>query len=185
MDTIESRIAANIAARRERLGLSLSQLSARSGVSKAMIAKVEAGQSSPTASLLGRLCAGLGVTLSTLMIEAESAALSYHPAASQPKWRDPETRLERTLVAPASARSAVEVARLHVPAGTEVDYPLPPGRPPRQHIVMLGGELRFTIGSETTDLGPGDALFAIIDRPTHFFVPGPAAAEYLVIQEPL
>ncbi|HMO95983.1 MAG TPA: hypothetical protein PKD27_07660, partial [Tepidiformaceae bacterium] len=84
---------------------------------------------------------------------------------------------------PAADGCGVDAARSPVPAGTGVDYPPPPGRPPRQHIVMLGGELRFTIGSETTDLGPGDALFAIIDRPTHFFVPGPAAAEYLVIQE--
>lgn len=166
------------------MGFSMGQLAKVSGVSKAMIAKVESGQSSPTAGLLGRLCAGLGVTLSTLMIESETAEMSHHPAARQPVWRDPETGLERTLVAPASAQSPVEIARLKVPARTQISYELPPSRPPRQHIVMLAGELEFTFGDVTTRLGAGDALFAVIDRPTRFFVPGDVPAEYLVIQEP-
>ena len=149
-----------------------------------MIAKVESGASSPTAGLLGRLCAGLGVTLSTLMMESEYSGVTYHPAAEQPSWRDPATGLERTLVAPASARSPVEIARLRVPAGAVVEYNLTPSRWTRQHLVMLSGALQFTIGSESNLLGPGDSLFALIDRPTRFEVPGDAPAEYLVIQEP-
>lgn len=184
MDSVEARIAANLKRRREELGLSLAQLAAQSGVSKAMIAKVESGQSSPTAGLLGRLCAGLGVTLSTLMIEAEAGDMSHYPADKQAVWRDPETGLTRTLVAGASRQSPLEIARLVVPAGTRISYDLPPTRPPRQHIVMLAGELEFTFGEQTTHLRAGDALFAVIDRPTRFFVPGDRPAEYLVIQEP-
>ena len=183
-DAIEGRIAANLRRRREELGLSLAQLAARSGVSKAMIAKVESGLSSPTAGLLGRLCAGLGVTLSTLMIEAEASEVSHQPAARQPTWRDPATGLERTLVAAASPFSQVEIARLKLPVGTVVEYSLAPARGIRQHIVMLSGQLVFTIGGETTELGPGDSLFAIVDRPTRFEVPGTSPPEYLVIQEP-
>lgn len=181
---IESRIAANLRRRREELGLSLGQLATRSGVSKAMIAKVESGASSPTAGLLGRLCGGLGVTLSALMMEAETTGVAYHPADSQPTWRDPESGLERTLVAPASAVSPVEIARLRLPPGTTIDYDVPPARALRQHIVMLSGELEFTIAGECTHLGPGDSLFAVIDRPTRFHVPGEQPAVYLVIQEP-
>ncbi len=149
-----------------------------------MIAKVEAGASSPTAGLLGRLCAGLGVTLSTLMIEVESSGLSFMPLARQPVWKDPATALERTLVAPASARSQVEIARLRVPAGTVVEYNLAPARWLRQHIVMLSGAIHFTLGAETTTLRAGDCIFALIDRPSRFEVPEDAPAEYLVIQEP-
>lgn len=181
---IESRIAANLKARREALGLSLGQLAERSGVSKAMIAKVEAEISSPTAGLLGRLCAGLGVTLSSLMNSVEAAGSTYFPAHGQPSWRDPETGLERTLVAAVSERSNVEIARLTLPAGTMVEYALVPERPMRQHIYMLAGSVTFTIGGESTVLSPGDCLFAVIDRPTRFEVPATTAAEYLVIQEP-
>lgn len=181
---IEARIAANLKSRRESLGLSLAQLAARSGVSKAMIGKVEAGASSPTAGLLGRLCGGLGVTLSTLMNAVEASEAAHFPADTQPTWRDPETGLRRTLVAPASGRSSVEVARLHLPAGTVIDYSFAPTSPIRQHIVMLSGQVTFTIGDTSTLLSPGDCLFAVIDRPTHFEVPAGSAAEYLVIQEP-
>jgi transcriptional regulator with XRE-family HTH domain len=183
-DAVEARIATNLRRRREEIGLSLAQLAAKSGVSKAMIAKVEAGQSSPTAGLLGRLCAGLGVTLSTLMIEVESSGLNFYRAAEQPVWRDKSNGIERRLVAPASPRSQVEIARLRVPPGTVVEYSLAPARWLRQHIAMLSGELEFTIGETTTVLRPGDCIFALIDRPTRFHVPGESAAEYLVIQEP-
>ena len=180
---IDSRIAANLRQRREDLGLSFGQLATRSGVSKAMVAKVESGASSPTASLLGRLCAGLGVTLSSLMLEAESAGLSLHPAAMQPTWRDPETGLERTLVAPASNQSSIEVARVLLPAGASVEYPVVPVRVVRQHIVMLSGQLTYTIGAETSTLAPGDCLFVLIDRPTRLEAGASSPAEYLVIQE--
>ncbi len=183
-DSVDSRIAANLRARREALGLSLAQLAERSGVSKAMIGKVEAGQSSPTAGLLGRLCAGLGVTLSTLMNSVEAAGTTHFAARAQPTWTDPESRLERTLVAPASARSDVEIARLKVPPGTVVEYALAPQQPLRQHIYMLAGALTFTIGGEATVLAPGDCLFAVIDRPTRFEVHAGGPAEYLVVQEP-
>lgn len=183
-DSIEARIAANLKLRREALGLSLAQLANLSGVSKAMIGKIEAGQSSPTAGLLGRLCAGLGVTLSTLMNSVEAAGARHFPAAFQPAWNDPETGLTRTLVAPASTDSHVEIARLSVPAGTVVEYALVPQQPIRQHIYMLAGALTFTIGGEATVLAPGDCLFAIIDRPTRFEIHPGATAEYLVVQEP-
>lgn len=180
---VEPRIAANLRLRRDALGLSLGQLATRSGVSKAMIARVESGASSPTAGLLGRLCAGLGVTLSTLMLSVESPGATYFPAAAQPAWEDPATHLRRTLVAPASPETPIEVARLQLPAGTVIDYDLVPARALRQHIVMLSGRLTFTIGGESTSLTPGDCLFAVIDRPTRFEVPPGAPAEYLVIQE--
>jgi transcriptional regulator with XRE-family HTH domain len=184
IDSIEARIAANLKVRREVQGLSLGQLATRSGVSKAMIAKVEAGLSSPTAGLLGRLCAGLGVTLSALMNSVEAAGATYFAASAQPSWRDPETSLQRTLVAAVSDRSDVEIARLTLPAGTVIEYALAPERPIRQHIYMLAGRVVFTIGGNAMVLSPGDCLFAVIDRPTRFEVPAGGPAEYLVIQEP-
>ncbi|MEO8540775.1 MAG: XRE family transcriptional regulator [bacterium] len=182
--SIEQRISANLKGRREALGLSLSQLAERSGVSKAMIGKVETGVSSPTAGLLGRLCAGLGVTLSTLMNSVEAPGSTHFPAHTQPSWRDPETGLQRTLVAAMTSQSGIEIARLTLPAGTVVEYALVPATPIRQHIYMLAGTVNFTIGGESTLLSPGDCLFAVIDRPTRFEVPASGPAEYLVIQEP-
>ncbi len=184
VDGIEGRISRRLRERREVSGFSQADLAARSGVSRAMIGKIEAGISSPTAALLGRLCAALGVTLSTLMLDIEQSETTFFPAATQPTWKDPATGLVRTLIAPSTALNDVEIARLWLPGGTVVDYPDPPERPIRQHIMMLSGQLSFTIGEETTMLHTGDCLFAIINRPTRFEVPGRTPAEYFVTQAP-
>src|SRR3982074_453849 len=48
-------------------GFTLNQLAARSGVSRGMISRIERGDSSATAVLLGKLCAALDVTLSAVI----------------------------------------------------------------------------------------------------------------------
>lgn len=185
VDGIEARIAARLRQRREELGISLAELANRSSVSKAMIGKVENGVCCPTAGLLGRLCSGLGVTLSTLMLSVEDAGLDFYPASSQPTWRDPETRLSRTVISPPSRDSAVQIARLWLPGGATVEYAITPVRAIRQHIVMLAGRLDFTLGDRRTALNTGDCLFAVVDRPSKLHAPGPGPAEYLVVQESL
>jgi transcriptional regulator with XRE-family HTH domain len=182
-EPVEKRLAAGVREKRLAAGLSVRELAERSAVSKAMIARIESGGASPTASLLGRLCGGLGITLSTLMRTTEEPSSATFRAAEQPTWQDPESGLLRTLVAPALRETRVEIAKLLLPAGASVNYPFVPARAIRQHIVMVSGHLSFTFGTDTTDLGPGDCLFAVIDRPTRLQAAGPAAAEYLVIQE--
>src|ERR671916_3400603 len=51
--------------RRER-GLTLEELAERSGVSRAMISKVERGEKNPTLVVAAKLAEGLGITLSQL-----------------------------------------------------------------------------------------------------------------------
>lgn len=181
---MERQLAAGLREQRLAAGLSLRELAEQSGVSKAMIARVEAGGASPTASLLGRLCGGLGVTLSTLMRSVDEPPSTTFRADEQPTWQDPHSGLLRTLVAPALRETRVEIAKLCLPAGTAVDYPFAPARAIRQHIVILSGRLGFAAGDTTTELAPGDCLFAVIDRPTRLEAVGPTNVEYLVIQEP-
>ena len=65
-DTIDTELGARIKALRGQMRLTIDQLAAASGVSRAMISRIERGESSATAQLLNRLCSGLGVSLSTL-----------------------------------------------------------------------------------------------------------------------
>ena len=176
-------MAARLRARRLELGLSLGELGELSGVSKAMIAKVEAHTSSPTAGVLGRLCAGLGITMSALMAAVETEDATLVAAADQPRWRDPASGLERVAVSPRTSFSAVEVASLRLPPATVIDYPAPSSVAFSQHIVGRSGVLRFTLGQRSYEIGPGDCIAARIDRPTRFEVLGTQAAEYLVIIE--
>ena len=176
-------MAERLRARRLELGLSLGNLAELSGVSKAMIAKVEANTSSPTAGVLGRLCIGLGITMSALMAAVETEDATLLSAAAQPVWSDPATGLERMAVSPRTSFSTVEVAKLRLRAGTVIDYPAPPNVAYSQHILGLTGKMRFTVGKSSFIVGPGDCVAARIDRPTRFEVLGARPAECLAIIE--
>jgi transcriptional regulator with XRE-family HTH domain len=176
-------MAAELRRRREEQGLSLGGLAELTGVSKAMIGKIETRRASPTTGLLGRLCAGLGITLSALMTAAEDGTTIHLQADRQATWTDPETGLERTVLMPRSPHSGVEIARISLPAHRCIEYPVPPARPLAQHLLVERGALTFTHGDDDFDLRAGDALFAIVDRATRF-VTGRAATVYLVVQEP-
>ena len=176
-------MAERLRTRRLELGLSLGELAERSGVSKAMIAKVEANASSPTAGILGRLCGGLGITMSALMAAVEGEDATLLGSRDQPRWRDRSTGLERVAVSPQTAFTGVEIARLRLDAGAAVEYPAPPSVAYAQHIVGVAGSVRFTVGESSFVVGPGDCVAARIDRPTRFEVLGDAPAEYLVVVE--
>ena len=55
IDDAEKRLAQRLRDEREQRGWSLGDLAERSGVSKAMLSKIERSEASPTAALLGRL----------------------------------------------------------------------------------------------------------------------------------
>ncbi len=88
---LTASIAETVRAAREAHGLSAAALADRSGVSRAMIAKVERAEAQPTAALLGRLSAALGLTLSELVARAEQSDRRLARADEQPVWTDPET----------------------------------------------------------------------------------------------
>src|SRR5882762_4247149 len=84
-------LATRIAIEREARGWSLADLAERSGVSKAMISKIERGEVSPTAVILLRLAGAFDLTLAGLLLRAEGEGKRLSRAAEQPVWRDPET----------------------------------------------------------------------------------------------
>jgi transcriptional regulator with XRE-family HTH domain len=70
------RAAVSIRAERERAGLSLAQLSALSGISKAHLVRLEKGAGNPSLEILGRIAEALGVTVADLL---GSAKLTFTP----------------------------------------------------------------------------------------------------------
>ena len=77
--TIERRIAQRLASLRTERGWSLEELAKRTGISRPTLSRIERSELSPTAAMLGSLCAAFGWTLSRLMAEAETKS----PSASR------------------------------------------------------------------------------------------------------
>jgi transcriptional regulator with XRE-family HTH domain len=180
-ETLDTRLAERLALARAARGQTLEELAQASGVSRAMISKIERGESSPTAMVLGRLAGGLGVTLSSLFAEVEGAVEPLARRDRQPSWRDPETGYLRRDVAPPGTGSPQDIVRVELPAGARVAYPAATYALRDHHILVLSGRLRFGNGTRVFDLEAGDCLWLPEVADSWYFNPGPAPAEYLVL----
>ena len=151
-------LAAALQAARTACELSVHALAEASGVSRAMIGKIERGEAQPTAALLGRLSAALGLTLSELLARVETGTPPrLVRAADQPVWQDPETGYRRRAVSP-RADGPVQLVEVDLPAGARVHYPADAYAFIDQQLWVLDGTLAFDEGEARHLLGPGDCL---------------------------
>jgi transcriptional regulator with XRE-family HTH domain len=177
---IERRIAARLARLRTDQGWSLDVLAERSGISRATLSRLERGELSPTASMLGRLCTTFGWTLSRLMAEAETRAPSLVPASQQAVWTDPETGYQRRLVSPPAPGLRGELVEIRVPAGATIAYDASPVPGLEHHLWLLDGALTLDVDGTTFQLRPGDALRYVLNGPSRFTATGRRQARYLI-----
>jgi len=180
---LEAAIGARIRSLRLEKGLTLEDLATSSGVSRAMISRIERAEASPTASLLARVCAALGLSLSTFFAEDESAASPLARRHEQQVWRDPETGYIRRAVSPPGTTSDVDIVDVEFPPGARVSFPPHAAASGMtQHIWMFDGEMEMTTGDNTVHrLLPGDCLFMPVAEGHVFHNPGPAPARYCVV----
>src|SRR4051812_50169064 len=78
-------LGARVRALREAEGLSLRDLSERSGVSAPMLSQVERGETSPTVAVAERIASGLELRLSQLLRLDESGAVAVVRASERRK----------------------------------------------------------------------------------------------------
>jgi transcriptional regulator with XRE-family HTH domain len=150
-------------------------------VSRSNISLIERGQSSPTAAVLDKLAAGLGVTLASLFEDDASPAAEPSPlarVAEQPVWTDPASGYVRRNLSPA-ARSPIQLVEVVFPAGQRVAYESP-AREVHQQVWMIEGVMEISVGQEQWRLETGDCLAMRLDRPTVFRNPTRKPARYLV-----
>jgi transcriptional regulator with XRE-family HTH domain len=157
IDSLSAAIAERLRFEREMRGWTLADLAERAGVSKAMISKIERGETSPTAVLLGKLSGAFGITLSKLLAHSEEPHNRLVRAGDQPKWKDPETGYVRTRVTP-NASHPIEIIVVELPPGASVAFPASSYAFIQQSIWVTSGTLTFTEGKEVHQLTQGDCL---------------------------
>jgi transcriptional regulator with XRE-family HTH domain len=157
IDDVTPSIARRIRRERETRGWSLGELAERSGVSKATISKIERGEASPTAAVLGRLSGGLGLSLSTLLARAEASSDRLRRTADQDLWVDPETRYVRRQIWPADD-GPLELVEVELPAGASVAYPASAYTFSARVLWVLEGTLTLVEGDVTYEMHRGDSL---------------------------
>ena len=158
MDDIEKRLAERLATLRAEHGWSLDALATRSQVSRASLSRIENGEVSPTAAVLGKLCVAYGMTLSRLMQMVEEGFDAFVPRASQDVWADPETGYRRRRVSPGSRNLSGEVLEVEIDPGQCIEYSGTPRVGLEHHLVMLDGQLSMQIEDTVHVLKAGDCL---------------------------
>ncbi len=178
---IDGRIGARIRDLRTAGNLTLDGLAGLADVSRAMLSRVERGQSSATAQLLTKICGGLGVTLSMLFAEAERPASPLARRADQPTWRDPASHYLRRTVSPPGTGSPVDIVEVEFPPGGRVAFDNQRVAGTDQHVWVLDGTLELELGGEAFRLERGDCLMMRFDRPVLFHNPTAGCTRYAVV----
>jgi transcriptional regulator with XRE-family HTH domain len=187
-DDFNLRVARRVRELRDERGLSIESLAQRSGVSRAMISRIERGESSPTAVLLNKLSIGLGVLLPALFGRSSYRATGKpNPVSTrgeQAEWRDPTTGYLRRTLTPRGATQQQLQLQLHevrLPAGAHVTFEDAPSPSRiRRQIWLLTGTIRVQLGSDTHHLRVGDCMAMQLDAPITIHNPGRTAARYLL-----
>jgi transcriptional regulator with XRE-family HTH domain len=180
-DNINQRISARIRVERESRGWSLSELAERAGVSRAMIHKIERGESSPTATLLARLSGAFGISMSTLIARAEMQEGKLLRFADQPVWRDPQTHYLRRHISPRSDLP-IDLVQIDLPAGSNIPMPASSYALARQLIWLQEGELVFMEGDTRHEMKAGDCLELGPPNDCRFINESDASCRYLVVR---
>jgi len=185
---LNQRIAERVRALRTARRLPLDALARRSGVSRSMISLIERGETSPTAVVLDKLAAGLGVLLPSLFEGSDPNGGAKEQGgplarlADQPEWRDPESGYLRRSVSPPGAPQPMQIVEVRFPPGRRVAFENP-ARDLRIHqqVWVLDGSIDVTVGRQRHRLQRGDCLAMQLDRPTAFHNPTRRAARYAVV----
>ncbi|MEY8709234.1 LacI family transcriptional regulator [Mangrovibacter phragmitis] len=157
IDSLNQRICQRIRIERESRGWSVSELAEKAAVSRAMIHKLERGESSPTATLLARLSGALGISMSTLIARAEMASGRLLRHGQQPVWQDPQTGYIRRHLSPRSDMP-VDLVQVELPAHQHVPMPAAAWALARQLLWVHQGELVFVEGDLRHEMAQGDCL---------------------------
>lgn len=177
-DPVDVRLGARLAELRAERGWSLGELADRTGVSKSTLSRAERAETSPTASLLNRLCAAYGRTMSQLLSEVETEPPLLVRAAEQPVWEDRASGFVRRSVSPPHSGLRGELVEGRLAPGSDIAYDRPPVPGLEQHIWVLEGALDMTAQDVGHRLGAGDCLRLRVWGPTRFRCAGPEPVRY-------
>ncbi len=175
------RLGARVRDLRRGQGLTLEEFAERSGVSRAMISKLERGEKNPTLVVAAKLAEGFGITLSQLVGMEERREVVVVHRDRRIVMRDPETGFERQLLSPSFGGRGIEFIRNVIPEGsTSGEFP-PHRRGVEEYIVVEKGRLKALVGGEEYLLEEGDAMYFEADVTHRFDNAGEGECSYYLV----
>jgi transcriptional regulator with XRE-family HTH domain len=173
---------ARIRALRDAMGMSLRDLSERSGVSAPMLSQVERGETSPTLAVAAKIAAGLELTLSQLLRLDEGQHVAVIRGGDRRRSERGGHRIEELTPPLPGQRADVSLHSL-APGATTGGRADPPMHEPgsRETAVVLAGTLALTVDGTRYELRGGDSVTFDADLPHHFENDGEEPTRFLAV----
>ena len=176
-----SRFGARVREARSRQGLTLEELAAAAGVSRATLSNLERGEHSPSLNAATDVARALGVSLAQLLGEEERRPTVTIPAGERLVFHDERTGIDRHLLSPAFAGRGIEWIRVTLPPGAATDDLQPYHPAIDKYVLVEEGALRMVVGAASYPLGVGDAFYFRADILHRFENAGPGECIYLAV----
>ena len=144
--------------------LSLDDLAARSGVSRAALSQIEGARTNPTLAVLWKIAVGLDVPFHDLLGDNDADGVRVLRAGETPPLKSSDGRMESRLLSPGGSSADVEVFDLRFqPKAVHRSDPHSKGT--TETLVVLTGSLRLLLEGSEQELGTGDSVFFRADVP--------------------
>jgi transcriptional regulator with XRE-family HTH domain len=158
-------IGLRVRAARAQRGLTLRELGAQSGLSKALLSTLERGGGNPSIDTLFRLATSLGVSITELL--GEDAAEPEVVRAGEGRRMDAEDgSISARLLFASSGHRRFEIYECEMPPHARSEWDLRHAADVTEFITVREGHARVgPVGAEQL-LGPGDAIAMRIVRRT-------------------
>lgn len=167
--------------RRVEQRLTLEQLSARSGVSRAAISKIERGDSGASTPVLGKLAEALDLSISQLVGGLRGEPVLRIPRERQPVFVEQATGFERRSLSPMYLGRGIDFVHNRLPPKTKTG-PFPSHRQGvEEHLYVTKGRLKVTLDGDEHVLETGDFLFYRGDLNHTFENLATTVCEYFIV----
>lgn len=149
-------IAQNVLRARRERGWSLRDLAEHSGVSKALLSRIERGEANPSVETLWRIVGAIEVPFSELIQSGNSEPQLVHKGEGR-FWVTEDSAMEVQLIYAATGQPRIEIYSLGMPANARSEWHSH-GAGTNEHVLVSEGELLLTFGGKDYRLAPGDFL---------------------------
>ena len=152
------RVASSLRRSRSAQSLSLDELAAKSGVSRAALSQIESGRTNPTLAVLWKIAVGLELPFHDLLGVPEQKSAHLLRARDRLPLKNADGRIETRLISPGKSQSDLELYEIRLQPNAVLQSE-PHAARTTETLVVLAGSLRLRVGSSSYELGSGDSAF--------------------------
>jgi transcriptional regulator with XRE-family HTH domain len=175
---VNAAVGRNVRAQRTSLAWTLDDLAARSGVSKGMLSQVEQARTNPSVATICRLATALGISIASLVEAPEGpSARVVRAEEAVTLWTGGHQDSWARLLVGSGTSQQVELWDVRMVAG---DGYASEGHPSgtRELLLVIDGELTLELDGDPHQVGAGDAIAFVADRPHAYRNRGSAPLRY-------